>query len=117
MRGAEVVDLLAAMNTGHEGGASTVHANRAEQLPARFEALGAAAGLSRPAVHSQLAAALDVVVHLRRDRAGKRRVAGLAVLLLGDDGLVRALPAIAFGEDGVRDGPGAAHLRRRLDVE
>ena len=46
VRGAEVVDLLAAMNTGHEGSCSTVHANSARDLPARFEALGVAAGLA-----------------------------------------------------------------------
>ena len=67
VRGAEVVDMLAALNTGHEGGCGTIHANSAADVPARFEALGVAAGLDRLAVHAQLAAALRVVVHLRRD--------------------------------------------------
>src|SRR6202011_3291108 len=67
VRGAEVVDLLAALNTGHEGGCATLHANAAADVPARLEALACAAGLSREAVHSQLAAALDIVVHLTRD--------------------------------------------------
>ena len=75
VRGAEVVDLLAALNTGHEGGCGTVHANSADDVPARFEALGVAAGLPRAAVHSQLAAGLEVVVHLARDRDGTRRLA------------------------------------------
>jgi pilus assembly protein CpaF len=72
VRGAEVIDLLAALNTGHDGGCSTLHANRPAEVPARLEALGVAAGLGRPAVHSQAAAALALVVHLRRTRAGRR---------------------------------------------
>ena len=114
VRGREVVDLLAAMNTGHEGGCSTVHANRAEHVPARFEALGAAAGLPRAAVHSQLAAAVDAVVHLHRDRQGLRRVRGVATLRARADGLIEAVPAFSFGHDDVVDGPGAGELRQRL---
>jgi pilus assembly protein CpaF len=79
VRGAEVVDLLAALNTGHDGGCGTLHANRPGEVPARLEALGVAAGLGRAAVHSQAAAALTVVVHLRRTPGG-RRVDELGVL-------------------------------------
>ncbi len=79
VRGAEVGDLLAALNTGHEGGCGTLHANRPAEVPARLEALGVGAGLDRAAVHSLTAAALHVVVHLRRTPAG-RRVDELGVL-------------------------------------
>jgi pilus assembly protein CpaF len=79
VRGAEVTDLLAALNTGHDGGCGTLHANRPAEVPARLEALGVAAGLDREAVHSQTAAALAVVVHLRRTPAG-RRVTELGVV-------------------------------------
>ena len=72
VRGAEVRDLLLALNTGHEGGCGTLHANRAEDVPSRLEALGALAGMSRDAVRAQVASALEVVVHLRR--VGGRRV-------------------------------------------
>jgi pilus assembly protein CpaF len=72
VRGAEVVDLLAALNTGHDGGCGTLHANRPAEVPARLEALGVAAGLDRAAVHSQAAAALSLVVHLRRTPRGRR---------------------------------------------
>ena len=72
VRGAEVGDLLAALNTGHEGGCGTLHANSPAEVPARLEALGVAAGLDRAAVHSLSAAALHVVVHLRRGPAGRR---------------------------------------------
>ena len=79
VRGGEVVDLLAALNTGHDGGCGTLHVNRAGDLPARLEALGEAAGLGRAAVHSQAAAALSLVVHLRRSPDG-RHVAELGVV-------------------------------------
>lgn len=72
VRGAEVRDLLLALNTGHEGGCGTLHANRAEDVPSRFEALGALAGMTREAVQAQLRSAIEVVVHLRR--VGGRRV-------------------------------------------
>ena len=81
VRGAEVVDLLAALNTGHEGGCGTVHARSLDALPARLEALAAPAGLGRDALHSQLAAGLDVVVHLERSPRGARRVAALGVVV------------------------------------
>jgi pilus assembly protein CpaF len=84
VRGAEVTDLLAALNTGHDGGCGTLHANRPAEVPARLEALGVAAGLDRAAVHSQAAAGLAVVVHLRRGPAG-RRVDEIGVLRRAGD--------------------------------
>jgi pilus assembly protein CpaF len=80
VRGAEVCDLLAAMNTGHDGGAGTVHANSAREVPARLEALAGAGGLSRAALHSQLAAAVQVVLHVRRLRGGARVLDVVGVL-------------------------------------
>ncbi|UPK75508.1 TadA family conjugal transfer-associated ATPase [Nocardioidaceae bacterium SCSIO 66511] len=109
VRGAEVVDLLAALNTGHEGGCGTVHANSAGDLPARIEALGVAAGLPRSAVHSQLSAAVDAVVHIGRDRDGRRAVREVAVLEPSADGLAKAVTAVSF-DDGVKAGPGSARL-------
>ncbi|WP_313896277.1 TadA family conjugal transfer-associated ATPase [Streptomyces sp. YIM 98790] len=100
-RGEEVRELLAALNTGHEGGCGTVHANAAADVPARLEALAVAAGLPRAALHSQLAAALSLVVHLVRDRAsGQRRVAEIRVLERTPDGLVTTLPAARWSPDG-----------------
>ena len=114
VRGAEVVDLLAALNTGHEGGCGTVHANSAGDVPARFEALGVAAGLPREAVHSQLAASLDLVVHLDRDRDGRRRLAQLAVLV-ADGGIVRCVPAVTYA-GGTHRGEGHDRLASLLDA-
>jgi pilus assembly protein CpaF len=88
VRGAEVVDLLAALNTGHDGGAGTVHANNPAEVPARLEALAALGGLDRMALHSQLAAAVQVLLHVGRDRDGKRRLNEIAVLRPNGDGLV-----------------------------
>ncbi len=119
VRGPEVVVLLQALNTGHEGGCGTLHANTAADVPARLEALGCAAGLSREAVHSQLAAALDIVVHLARDPAGgRRRVAEICVLHRAPDGLVGVIPAVSFttsGEVVPADGAPALHARLRGD--
>jgi pilus assembly protein CpaF len=95
VRGAEVLDLLVALNTGHDGGMATVHANSAAEVPARLEALGALAGLGREALHSQLSAAIDVVLHLGRDRAGRRRLREIALLERDSDGFAVAAPAHA----------------------
>ncbi|MFE3667124.1 TadA family conjugal transfer-associated ATPase [Streptomyces sp. NPDC059164] len=111
VRGAEVTQLLAALNTGHEGGCGTVHANAAEHVPARLEALGTAAGLDRVALHSQLAAALSVVVHLVRDRAGRRRVAEVHVLERDAAGLVFTVPALSWGVGGFVPERGWERLR------
>ena len=97
-RGAEVRDLLTALNTGHEGGCGTVHANTARDVPARLEALGALAGMTRDAVASQAASALDVVLHLQR-RGGERRLVEVGVVRR-DHGELVVEPALVAGPDG-----------------
>jgi pilus assembly protein CpaF len=115
VRGAEVADLLAALNTGHEGGCGTVHANSAADVPARLEALGAVAGLGRDALHSQVASALHAVVHLVRDSDGRRRVAELRVVDRRPDGIAVMVPAVRFGRDGrVELSDGSPLLSRML---
>jgi pilus assembly protein CpaF len=104
------------LNTGHEGGCGTLHANAPRDVPARLEALGGLAGLSRDAVQAQAAGALHVVLHLRRS-AGRRRLVEVATVQR-DDGDLRVLPALVAGHDPVGDGergPGWTALRRRLD--
>lgn len=116
VRGAEVVDMLAALNTGHAGGCGTLHANSVGDVPARIEALAAAAGLPRAAAHSQLAAALDAVVHLSRGRDGRRFVAQIGVPIRGADGIVTISSALEFDHGGhLRRGPSSAILAGRLD--
>jgi pilus assembly protein CpaF len=116
VRGGEVVDLLAALNTGHEGGCGTLHANSAVDVPARVEALALAAGLGRDAAHSQLASAVHAVLHLARGPDGVRRLREVAVPERGADGLVSMVSALRV-DDGGRSvpGPGAAALAARLD--
>ena len=68
-RGAEMVELLVALNTGHEGGAATLHANSAADVPSRLRALGLLGGIGADAVAALAASAIELVIHLRR-RAG-----------------------------------------------
>ncbi|MEP7017962.1 MAG: TadA family conjugal transfer-associated ATPase [Actinomycetota bacterium] len=98
VRGAEVREMLAALNTGHEGGCSTLHANTSADVVARFEALGALAGLAPTAVHAQLLSAVQVVVHLRRS-SGRRFVDTVAVLGRAADGRPEVIPALSRGTD------------------
>jgi pilus assembly protein CpaF len=115
VRGGEVVELLAALNTGHEGGCGTLHANSALDVPARVEALALAAGLGRAAAHSQFASAVDVVLHLARGADGGRRLRQVAVPERDPGGLVTMVPALGFAPDGaVSVGPAAARLAARL---
>jgi len=74
VRGAEVIDWLSALNTGHAGSAGTIHANSIHEVIIRFESLGLMAGLSKEAIHSQLQTALDYVIHIERNSDWKRQV-------------------------------------------
>ncbi len=74
-RGAEVRELLSALNTGHDGGAGTLHANSLADVPARLEALAALAGLSVEAMARQAVSAFDAVLHVERTPNGRRLVA------------------------------------------
>lgn len=97
VRGEEVCDLLTAFNTGHDGGAGTVHANAPAEVPARLEALAALGGLGRDALHSQLSAAVQVVLHMRRGAGGVRRLTEIGVFRRAD-GRVTVVPVWCDGE-------------------
>ncbi|WP_414635184.1 TadA family conjugal transfer-associated ATPase [Arthrobacter ipis] len=114
-RGAEVRELLTAMNTGHTGGGGTIHANAAGAVPARLTALGALAGLGQDAVRLQVASALDVVVHVARSRQG-RYVACVGVLAERPGGLD---VAVALDVSTGRPVPGPAWeiLAQRLALD
>lgn len=118
VRGAEVVDLLAALNTGHEGGCGTVHANSAADVPARLSALALAAGLPAEGARAQLAAGLDFVLHVvRPSGGGPRYLAEIGAVAALDGGGVEVLPALRRGElahSGLRPGPGYVRLAERV---
>jgi pilus assembly protein CpaF len=108
-RGAEIRELLAALNTGHDGGAGTLHANSLPDVPARLEALGALAGLGPEAVARQAVSAIGLVLHLER-REGRRRLAPLGRFAL--DGRDRLLVVPAAAGNSVPPGAVRTHGRR-----
>lgn len=101
VRGAEIADLLTALNTGHEGGCGTVHANSIGDVMARIEALAALGGLGREATHAQVASAIRLVLHVQRGSDGRRRVAQVGCLVRSPDGRVRVEEGATFTADGV----------------
>jgi pilus assembly protein CpaF len=113
-RGAEVRELLTAMNTGHTGGGGTIHANTATAVPARLTALGALAGMGQDAVRLQAASALDVVVHMERSRGG-RHVACVGVVQDGHAGLT-VVPALETRGGQLGTGPAWKTLSSRLGL-
>ncbi|MCT1477649.1 TadA family conjugal transfer-associated ATPase [Microbacterium sp. p3-SID336] len=86
-RGEEVRELLTALNTGHDGGAGTLHASGVLDVPARLEALGALAGMDAVALARQAVSAFTAVLHLERASDGRRRIARAGRLVLQGDRL------------------------------
>lgn len=115
-RGAEVRDVLGALNTGHEGGWATVHANATADVPARLTALGALAGMDPHTVAAQAVSGLDAVVHLRR-RQGRRWLAEVGVLERDESGVLASRMAARCAPGGeLHEGPGWERLARRLET-
>jgi pilus assembly protein CpaF len=83
VRGAEALDMLQAMNTGHDGSLTTVHSNSARDALARIETMVLMAGYDLPvrAIRQQVASALDLIVHLERLADGTRRVVAITDVL------------------------------------
>lgn len=87
-RGVELRELLSALNTGHDGGAGTLHANSLADVPARLEALGALGGLGPDAIARQTVSAIDLVLHLERVD-GRRALASWGRFALDPGGRLR----------------------------
>jgi pilus assembly protein CpaF len=112
VRGGEALDMLQAMNTGHEGSLSTAHANSARHLLWRLETMAMMSDVELPAAHirNQVASAIDVVVHLARLRGGRRVIWEIAAI----EGTRRAEPVVTplfrfrprAGADGIHEGVG-----------
>ncbi|MDF9752104.1 TadA family conjugal transfer-associated ATPase [Arthrobacter sp. ES3-54] len=114
-RGAEVRELLSAMNTGHTGGGGTIHANEAAAVPARLAALGALAGMGQDAVRLQVASAIDAVVHVERTETG-RQVASIGIMEADDIGLT-VTGALDVQQGQLRFGRAWPQLADRLGLD
>lgn len=103
VRGGEALDMLQAMNTGHDGSLSTGHANSAEDMLSRLETmvLQGSEGLPLPAIRQQIASALDIIVHLGRMRDRSRKTLMIAEVLGVDHttGTIQLNPLYEFRED------------------
>lgn len=104
VRGSEALDMLQAMNTGHEGSMSTVHANRPREALTRLENMVSMAGVSLPpkAVRTQIAAAIDVIIQISRMRDGIRRITHIMEVVGMEDDIVTTQDLFNFdytGED------------------
>jgi len=108
VRGMEILDLLSALNTGHEGGCGTIHANSAHDVPARVQALGLTAGIPSDAINALLISGLDLVIHLSRPD-GIRQLETVAVFC---DGVLT--DALTLRNDRYERGPGYECLISRL---
>ncbi|WP_052129102.1 TadA family conjugal transfer-associated ATPase [Clavibacter michiganensis] len=107
-RGSEIRELLGALNTGHDGGAGTLHANGVGDVPARLEALGALAGMDAVTTARQAVSAIGLVVHLARTQEG-RRVQAAGRLATGEGGRLRVLP-VRWAPPAVRGGRPAVEV-------
>ncbi len=120
-RGAEVRDIMSALNTGHRGSFATIHANTPQEVPARLAALGSLAGMNAEASMLQAHAAFDLVIHMERMAGasvrGGRRVASIGVIKMLGEELVCPC-AYHFDRRGRgRTGPAWEDLRRVLSRE
>jgi pilus assembly protein CpaF len=103
VRAAEVLDMIQAMNTGHEGSMTTIHANSAQEATTRLMAMLALAGtqLSEPMMRQMVARSLHVIVHVARYIDGQRRVAMIAEVVGSDAAAVTLQPVFAFEQSGL----------------
>ncbi|MDD4095313.1 MAG: CpaF family protein [Oscillospiraceae bacterium] len=101
VRGGEALDMLQAMNTGHDGSLSTGHANSTEDMLSRLETmvLQGAAGLSLEAIRQQIASALDIIIHLSRLRDKSRKTMEITEVLGYENGKIKLNPLFVFEED------------------
>ncbi len=103
VRGAEALDMLQAMNTGHEGSMSTLHANTPRDAMARLETMVLMAGIDLPsrAIREQIASAIHLVVHLTRLRDGTRRVTHLTEVTGMESGVITIQDIFTIRNEGI----------------
>jgi pilus assembly protein CpaF len=102
IRGSEAVDMLAAMNTGHEGSLGTIHANRPREALTRLENMIGLAGINLPsrAVRNQISSALDLVVQVSRMRDGIRRITNITEVMGMEGDVITTQELFAFDVEG-----------------
>jgi pilus assembly protein CpaF len=105
VRGEEALDMLQAMNTGHDGSLTTIHANTPRDALSRLETMVAMASLNIPdtAIRRQIASAIDVVVQISRQSDGGRKVISLAEITGMEGGVVSMQDIFVFQKRGVKD--------------
>ncbi|MGZ9583593.1 CpaF family protein [Paenibacillus marinisediminis] len=117
VRGGEVLDMLQAMNTGHEGSLSTGHSNSAKDMMSRLETMALnAAALPLIVIRQQIASALDIVVHLARLRDGSRKVMEICEIVGVEGGEVLLSPLYLFTEQGEAEGKICGRLEPRFQL-
>jgi len=101
VRGGEALDMLQAMNTGHDGSLSTGHANSTQDMLSRLETmvLQGAEGLPLEAIRQQIASALDIIIHLSRMRDYSRKTVEITEVLGYENGMIKLNPLYVFEED------------------
>ena len=101
VRGEEALDMLQAMNTGHDGSLSTGHANSTEDMLSRLETmvLQGSAGLPLPAIRQQIASAIDIIIHLSRLRDKTRKTIEISEVVGYKDDHIVLNPLYVFKED------------------
>ncbi len=101
VRGGEALDMLQAMNTGHDGSLSTGHANSTKDMLSRLETmvLQGAAGLPLEAIRQQIASAVDIIIHLSRLRDHSRKTMEITEILDYKNGEIELNPLYVFEED------------------
>ncbi|MCR5801502.1 MAG: CpaF family protein [Lachnospiraceae bacterium] len=118
VRGAEALDMLQAMNTGHDGSMSTGHANSAKDMMSRLENMVLmGADLPLPAIRQQIASGLDLIVHLGRLRDRSRRVQEITEVLGYENGEIRLNPIYEFEEDDYKDGKVIGSLKKKGELQ
>ncbi|WP_420874326.1 CpaF family protein [Paenibacillus dendritiformis] len=111
VRGAEALDMLQAMNTGHDGSLSTGHSNGPADMISRLETMVlSGANLPVEVVRRQIASAIDIIVHLARLRDGSRKVIEITEVIGLQDGEVLLAPLFRFEESGTDEGQVAGRL-------
>lgn len=105
VRGGEAIDMLQALNTGHDGSLSTGHANSSEDMLARLETM-VLMGMELPlsAIRRQIASGVDIIVHLGRLRDKSRRVLEIVEILGYENDEIVTAPLYQFRESGEKDG-------------